>query len=136
MIAVLLCETVVAECTVTIEEGSGLIRQGEARGIGAGTRCSTGSPYCIIDQTGTESFVAANRTISGDDSSNAQYDEFFETLGESTDPPRLFAASSTMKIRQWAVGVVDDSLVNYSFWAPFMVSQRRSFAMTREPEHC
>lgn len=136
MIPVLLCETVVAECAVTIEEGTALIRQGEARSIGAGTRCSTGSPYCIIDQTGTESFVAANRTIAGDNASDGQYNEFFEALGDSTDPPRLFAASSTMEIRQWAVGLVDDNLVNYSFWAPFMVSQRRFLAMSRECEHC
>jgi hypothetical protein len=136
MIALLLCETAIADCTVTIEEGSGLIRQGEARSIGAGTRCSTGSPYCIVDQTGTQSFVAAKRTIAGDDASDGQYNEFFETLGDLTDPPRLFAASSTMEIRQWAVGAVDDNLVNYSLWAPFMVSQRRSLAMSRESEHC
>ena len=41
-----------------------------------------------------------------------------------------------MEIRQWAVGLVDDNLVNYSFWAPFMVSQRRFLAMSRECEHC
>ena len=136
MIALLLCKTAIADCSVTIEEGSGLIRQGEARSIGAGIRCSTGSPYCIIDQTGTKSFIAANRTISGDDASEGQYDEFFEVLGDSTDPPRLFAASSTIEIRQWAVGVMDDNLVNYSFWAPFVVSQRRFLAMTRGSEHC
>ena len=136
MVALLFCQTVVAECTITIEEGSGLVRQGEARGIGAGTRCSTGSPYCIIDQTGTNSFIAANRTIVGGDASNRQYDEFFEALGDSTDPPRLFAASSTMEIHQWTVGVADDNLVNYSFWAPFMVSQRQYFFMSCQFEHC
>lgn len=124
MIALLLCETVTGECTVTIEEGSGLIRQGEARSIGAGTRCGTGSSYCIVDQTGTQSFIAANRTIAGDDASDGQFDGFFEALGDSTEPPRLFAASSTMEVRQWAVGIVDADFINYSFWAPFMVSWR------------
>lgn len=122
MIALLLCDTVTAECTVIIEEGSSLIRQGEARTIGAGTRCSTGSPYCIVDQTGTQPFIAANRTISGNDASDNQYNEFYEALGKKTQPPRLFAASSTIEVRQWAVGVADDDLINYSFWAPFMVS--------------
>lgn len=122
MVALMFCETATAECVVTIEESSSLIRQGEARAIGTGTRCSTGSSYCIIDQTGTDSFVAANRTIAGDDASDNQYDEFFEALGRSTTPPRLFAASLAMEIRQWAVGITSDNLINYSLWAPFMVS--------------
>jgi hypothetical protein len=126
MIALLLCETVTADCNVVVEEGSSLIRQVEARSIGIGTRCSTGSSYCIVDQTGTEPFIAANRTIAGNDASDDQYNEFFEALGKTTQPPRLFAASSTIEVRQWAVGVADDDRVNYSFWAPFMVSHSNS----------
>lgn len=123
MIALLLCETVAADCTVAIEEGSSLIRQGEARSIGAGTRCDTESSYCTLDQTGTYSFVAANHTIAGGEASGGKYDEFFEAICDATQPLQLFAASSMMEIRQWAVGVVDESLIDYSSWAPFMVSR-------------
>lgn len=117
----MLCTAVAAECIVTVEDGSSLIRQGEARSIGIGVSCS-GSSYCIIDQTGTDEIVTANRTLSGNDASDSQYEDFFKVLGESTDPPRLFAATSLIQVRRWAVGVADDNVINNSFWAPFLVS--------------
>ena len=121
LIALLLVETVTSECTATIE-GPALIRQGLARHIGAGVRCSDGSSYCIVDQTGTDVFVAINRNLDGEDAADDSYDEFFSALGDATDPPRLFATSISVQVRQWAVGVASDDRVNDSFWAPFMVS--------------
>lgn len=127
LITVLLCEVATAECTVSIDDESGTIRQGEPRSIMTGSSCGIAASYCIVDQTGTEEILAANRTIEGRDASDGQYDEFFEALGESTDPPRLFAATSSIKVRQWAVGDADGSMVNWSSWVPFMASNKPFF---------
>ena len=122
-VALLFCELAAAECAVSVEE-SALIRQGEARRISTGSSCGSGSSYCVVDQTGTDEIPAANRTVGGRDASGDDYDDFFQALGESTDPPRLFAAKSSIQVRQWAVGVADASMINWSSWVPFMVSDR------------
>jgi hypothetical protein len=125
-VALLICELATAECTVSIAQGPGLIRQGEARSILTGSSCGSGTSYCVVDQTGTDEISAANRTLGGRDASDGDYDEFFEALGESTDPPRLFAAMSSIQVRQWAVGVADANTINWSSWIPFMVSEKIS----------
>ena len=74
-----------------------------------------------MDQSGTAEIEAFNRTLDGNDASDGFYDEFFEALGESVEPPRLFPATSSMRVRQWGVGAGDGDMIHYSLWAPFMV---------------
>lgn len=118
----LLCNAVSAECRVEIYDDLG-IRQAEAREFGPGVGCGNGlSSFCVVDQSGTVEIEAFNRTLDGNDASDGFYDGFFETLGEAIEPPRLFPATSSMRVRQWGVGVGDGNMINYSLWAPFMVS--------------
>ncbi|KAM0717764.1 hypothetical protein Q7P37_006096 [Cladosporium fusiforme] len=112
-----------ADCTVVIDENSAFIRQDEARRINTGLSCPY-SNFCTVDVSGTGEIQTVNRTIDGQDASDSSYDSFFEAVGKSTSPPRLFAATASMHIRHFAVGATGPELTNWPSWAPFMYCVR------------
>lgn len=121
LIVLLLCEAVSADCLVTLQNDSVSIRQDAGRVFGPGIGCP--HETCLANAAGLGELEggAASRSIDGDDASDPAYDEFFEVLGQTTNPPRLFAARATVEVDFWSFGSGGSSST-WARWAPLSVS--------------
>lgn len=120
----LLTRSVHADCSFSIENDSTFIRQGLPRDIfAAGLTCAgvnAGSNnYCSMYLTG--SITTDNRTINGTDASDEAYDSFFEVLGRTTMPPRLFPASVSFNVSHLEPVQLDTTL--FTWWASWNVGR-------------
>ena len=79
--------------TCTFTEDSHFNRTGDSLQVSDSFDCS-GTSFCTFGTSIDTGLTSNNRTLNGKSAAEAEYDAFFEILGNSTDPKRLWPAMS------------------------------------------